>query len=321
MSDVSPDLANSPRQMVHMGYLRHNQRETPATAPTVPGHGRSAKEIDMTDSNARCLGVEEGVPCDDVAVIVQPVPLCARHQTQVALAAFSKTHSAVSRLPRQRTLNFDADAAITQAERTTPTLSGAHSPVVYFILNGSRIKIGYTTNIGSRVASLALRTSDVLLVLGGGLSLEAALHERFAHLRVADTEWFEWDLEIAALIADKSGDAPTDLFTGSRHRSQVAPGSRTPPSWGRIPESLLCEVTQELLGDRRAVPLVDVLESLKRRGAAPEALNSRDLTALYRRYGIPVRRAVRVGKLVRPGVHRDDLSADQHRAHSLKKAP
>lgn len=69
--------------------------------------------------------------------------------------------------------------------------SRPHEPVVYFLRNGDRVKIGYTTNLRTRMVSLALRPADVVLLLDGGQELEAALHERFAVHRCRSTEWFE----------------------------------------------------------------------------------------------------------------------------------
>ena len=67
---------------------------------------------------------------------------------------------------------------------------GKHGPVVYFVQNGDRVKIGTTTNLRSRISALSLRPTDIVLLLGGGRPFEQALHKRFAALRVGNTEWF-----------------------------------------------------------------------------------------------------------------------------------
>lgn len=69
--------------------------------------------------------------------------------------------------------------------------SGKHDPLVYFICNGNRIKIGTTTEIRRRIRTLALRPEHVLLLLPGTQTLERALHKRFADLRDGNTEWFQ----------------------------------------------------------------------------------------------------------------------------------
>lgn len=67
---------------------------------------------------------------------------------------------------------------------------GKHAPAVYFLRNGSRVKIGTTTNLRQRVRRLALRDDSIALILHGGSDVERALHQKFAELRVGNTEWF-----------------------------------------------------------------------------------------------------------------------------------
>jgi hypothetical protein len=62
---------------------------------------------------------------------------------------------------------------------------------VYFLRNGSRVKIGVSQNIKRRVAALSLRPDDVIRAEHGHQEHERRLHVRFADLRVDDTEWFE----------------------------------------------------------------------------------------------------------------------------------
>lgn len=74
--------------------------------------------------------------------------------------------------------------------------SGRHEPIVYFLLNGDRVKIGYTTNLAARITSLSLRQENVILALDGGRELEARLHRRFHRHRIRGTEWFNFAEEI-----------------------------------------------------------------------------------------------------------------------------
>jgi hypothetical protein len=80
-------------------------------------------------------------------------------------------------------------------------LTRAHAPVVYFITNGSRVKIGTTINLRKRVSTLCLRVDDIALVLHGGQDFERSLHERFTEHRAGDTEWFELAGDLAAFVA------------------------------------------------------------------------------------------------------------------------
>jgi len=74
------------------------------------------------------------------------------------------------------------------APAETPTTS--HAPIVYFLRNGNRVKIGTSTNLRERVGSLSLRMRDVILVVEGGRDTERAFHQHFAEQRVKNTEWF-----------------------------------------------------------------------------------------------------------------------------------
>ncbi|BBC35262.1 hypothetical protein SGFS_065560 [Streptomyces graminofaciens] len=77
---------------------------------------------------------------------------------------------------------------------------GPHADVVYFVLNGNRVKIGTTANLRNRVRALSLPSSNVIAVVPGGRSREAELHAALSHLRVGRTEWFAFDPSVADLI-------------------------------------------------------------------------------------------------------------------------
>ncbi|MFE7360679.1 DNA translocase FtsK [[Kitasatospora] papulosa] len=78
---------------------------------------------------------------------------------------------------------------------------GRHEPLVYFIRNGNRVKIGYTTHLAARVGALALTLRFVVLTLDGGRDLETAMHRRFAAERVEGTEWFVYSRRLREFIA------------------------------------------------------------------------------------------------------------------------
>lgn len=68
-----------------------------------------------------------------------------------------------------------------------------HDPLVYFLRNGNRLKIGTTTELKRRIRTLALRPENVVLLLNGGQQLEKAFHRQFADLRIGNSEWFAYD--------------------------------------------------------------------------------------------------------------------------------
>jgi hypothetical protein len=91
---------------------------------------------------------------------------------------------------------------------TAAILAGAHAPIVYFIRNGDRVKIGLTQNLRKRVGALCLRFEDVVLMVHGDRRHEQHLHERFADYRITGSEWFTFAGELRAFIRAASGEDP-----------------------------------------------------------------------------------------------------------------
>lgn len=96
----------------------------------------------------------------------------------------------------------------TAAERDLPAVTwtvpnGRHDPVVYFLRNGNRIKIGTTTDLRQRIRRLSLRTEDIVLLIAGDRAAEQVLHRAFAQLRVGNTEWFRLAEPLTSFIAEK----------------------------------------------------------------------------------------------------------------------
>lgn len=147
-----------------------------------------------------CAASDRGAECGDVPAVATPVPLCRRHLASVMHQAtrIFIIHEASEQIQG----TYDADA-IGRAKvlEISLHLSGRHRDAVYFISNGSRIKIGYTTNLRERISALSLRREDVVLLLSGGMDLERALHRRFKHARVNNTEWFAITRQLRDFIA------------------------------------------------------------------------------------------------------------------------
>jgi hypothetical protein len=128
---------------------------------TLERNASFAKRVDAEWHMSHLAGIWCLVPkCKASAVTEPPVLLCADHR----------------------------DLLMQQAGRKKPNV---HETVVYFIRNGGRVKIGWTTNLRSRLASLSLPASAVALLVPGGPAEETMLHGRFAAARVGRTEWFE----------------------------------------------------------------------------------------------------------------------------------
>lgn len=78
-----------------------------------------------------------------------------------------------------------------------PIPSGKHAPLVYFIRNGNRMKIGTTVELKRRIRTLALRPENVTLLVDGDQRRERAFHKQFAEHRIGNTEWFAYEGTLA----------------------------------------------------------------------------------------------------------------------------
>lgn len=148
---------------------------------------------------ALCVAVEHGDACRRDAEMVEPVPLCPRHKVVVAQALLGDLLGAaldeVQIAERARIIGPVAPVPLSTC------MNGQHDPVVYFLVNGNRIKIGYTTNLSARLAAFALRSSSIALLLAGDQQLEKQLHLQFAAYRIERTEWFDHSSAIERFIA------------------------------------------------------------------------------------------------------------------------
>lgn len=78
--------------------------------------------------------------------------------------------------------------------------SRKHSPLVYFIRNGNRLKIGTTGELKRRIRTLSLRPENVALLVDGGQDIERAFHRQFTDLRIGNTEWFAYEGALADFV-------------------------------------------------------------------------------------------------------------------------
>jgi hypothetical protein len=107
-----------------------------------------------------------------------------------------------------------------------------HSPVVYFVRNGDRVKIGTTQCVTERVSNLSLTPEDILLILHGGRAFERDMHELFAEDRIGTTEWFVLSPALMSFIRARGGQdihqSPVATVTRLRPRPVPSPGPSVP---------------------------------------------------------------------------------------------
>jgi hypothetical protein len=82
--------------------------------------------------------------------------------------------------------------------------AGKHAPLVYFIRNGNRMKIGTTTELKRRIRTLALRPENVAFLVDGGQRRKHEYHKQFADLRVGNTEWFAYEGALTDYVNDET---------------------------------------------------------------------------------------------------------------------
>ncbi|MGW2223824.1 GIY-YIG nuclease family protein [Streptomyces formicae] len=175
---------------------------------------------------------DDGRTCYRNLVMDRPIALCRVHRIQVALVTVPdllREQLAAAELGELAPASQPQTHLVTRARplSVAPLLRGVHDSVVYFVVNGGRVKIGFTTNLKSRLGSLALRADSVLLVLAGGPDLERALHAQFSAYRDSGTEWFEMSPEIFRFVSNRASRPvgrtrkPVERGTGAGSRRRI----------------------------------------------------------------------------------------------------
>jgi hypothetical protein len=221
--------------------------------------------MDVTDEV--CEGRTGDLACWSEPAVHTPVRLCRRHLAAVAHQAVRLFVSGEAALEVEEVEeeNLIEQAPVVEVESALATPG---REVVYFLGHGSRIKIGYSTNLAQRVSALALRRENVLLVLAGDRHLERALHRSFAAFRVQSTEWFTDSVAIRHFMNIRLKSSSTAETAGRRpmlHPQRVAyetgltypdgseVGRREWPDLYRVFEELCAEegcATKETLTER-----------------------------------------------------------------------
>lgn len=130
--------------------------------------------------------------CSDDSLTAAPFPICATHARKaylfVADLLDAMTCTDESRLffaLKERDERIGKQVAHAASFITRP-----HEPVIYYVLVGSRIKIGTSTNLSNRLSAYP-PGSELLATEPGGTQVEADRLSEFAEYLDAGREWFQ----------------------------------------------------------------------------------------------------------------------------------
>ena len=150
----------------------------------LPQHQRVMHSPHRQVASAECAAPE----CHAKPLPMLRVPLCRDCARDAAYQYFAEMSAAIA-----------PDADQTEAEAARAAAGEFETVgVVYFIRLGSRIKIGYTTDVIRRMS--ALPHEEFLGMVPGTMRDEARCHAAFNHIRMAG-EWFEDTPDLRAFIA------------------------------------------------------------------------------------------------------------------------
>lgn len=136
--------------------------------------------------STRCTALtHKGAFCDYESLPDAPFPICVKHASQILRYLNSYTPSNVDDRVILAVRAMEQSRA-QQAERKRHSTT---VEVVYYAQVGHRIKIGYTTNLASRIRSYPPGTR-LLAYEPGDLAVEAQRHAQFADDLEAGREWF-----------------------------------------------------------------------------------------------------------------------------------
>lgn len=205
----------------------------------------------QVDAERRSLGIAEDADQDDTA-------------------------DEIPALPQKTRPGLQGDAGTPVEDLSS--LRGMHGPIVYFLGNGNRVKIGTTRDLMSRIGRLCLRFDNLLCAFHGGHDIESRFHKLFAAHRIGDSEWFEIEGELAEFIAQHtdraSGDADDASGDARGDADDAAPDAREvndvlaplPPLPAGGSKSSLILAASSML--RPGAPAADIAHLLAQHGHA-----------------------------------------------------
>ena len=216
-AEINDVIRSSEHQArLHAAHLNQFDREAEARIARIHAEARIVLARDDADFQIGLARLEKRAAIERNSPIaiapITPEPIQASGRPEVALTS-------------KKQPPIDPAGPDGEVVDDVPSLfEGAHAPVVYFLRNGTRVKIGTSQNLRRRITSLSLRRDDVIRVEHGTQHYERSLHRRFADLRAGDTEWFE----LRGALAKYLGEPPYEPTEPPAEPEAQAPEPREP---------------------------------------------------------------------------------------------
>lgn len=125
------------------------------------------------------------------------------HTLKSAQAILDKYLARTGMLSRNAIAKFERRLAPPEAaKRAVRHADHERGGSVYFIASGDRVKIGFTVNVGKRLAHMQIGSAEPLTLLQsipGSWADERSFHARFDHYRIGG-EWFRLEGELAEFL-------------------------------------------------------------------------------------------------------------------------
>lgn len=132
--------------------------------------------------------------CDAPSAEDVPFPICMRHALRLFRHMGQRLREYENNMPKMLQVIADQidENRARDAKRAASKKTIVHDPVVYYVLVGSLMKIGTSTNLRRRL--LAYPPNRRLLATEpGGRSVESRRHAEFADLLDSGREWFRFE--------------------------------------------------------------------------------------------------------------------------------
>lgn len=154
--------------------------------------------VDMANHmhGTRCTVERRGGEfCDAPTAEDMPFPICGRHAAKL----YRHIVRAMGGLVDDRVFMLNAAAADIQAQQAKEVSRSTERDKVYYVQVGEYIKIGYTSQLKTRMTSYP-PNKKLLATEPGDKTLERKRHEQFGHLLEHGHEWFRVDAKLIAHI-------------------------------------------------------------------------------------------------------------------------